>query len=141
MPENILNSIPKPLRVFPRDFATKEDEIKLELNEENKKTKLAVKNLEKRSSLVSTTPTPSRTCSTATTWLPKATAFRMASSRLLRRLFYIFYVKNLITIKRKMCQYNKKNMKIFNNNWNDKNSHCEGDQVDVCGSMSQCSVS
>ena len=49
LPENILNSIPKSLRIFPRDFATKEDEIKLELNEENKKTKVAVKNLEKKS--------------------------------------------------------------------------------------------
>lgn len=42
-------SIPKPLRIFPRDFALKETENKLELNEENKKAKIAVKNLEKRS--------------------------------------------------------------------------------------------
>lgn len=42
-------AIPKPLRIFPRDFALQETENKIELNEDNKKIKTAVKNLEKRS--------------------------------------------------------------------------------------------
>jgi hypothetical protein len=47
--EQIVNSIPKPLRMFPRDFALKETEIKLDLNEESKKTRANVKNIEKKS--------------------------------------------------------------------------------------------
>jgi hypothetical protein len=49
IPENILSAIPKPLRIFPRDFALKETEIKMEQNEETKKHKSIVKSLEKKS--------------------------------------------------------------------------------------------
>jgi hypothetical protein len=49
IPENIVNAIPKPLRIFPRDFALKETELKLELNEEAKKVKAMMKTMEKKS--------------------------------------------------------------------------------------------
>jgi hypothetical protein len=49
IPDSIVNAIPQPLRLFPRDFALKETEIKLELNEDNKKVKTMMKNLEKKS--------------------------------------------------------------------------------------------
>jgi len=49
IPENIINSIPKALRIFPRDFALKETESKLEFLEENKKARTAIKALEKKS--------------------------------------------------------------------------------------------
>lgn len=47
--ENILNSIPKALRIFPRDFALRETETKVEIQEENKKSRAAIKSLEKKS--------------------------------------------------------------------------------------------
>jgi len=49
LPEHILTAIPKCLHIFPRDFALKETEVKLEMNEENKKERNAIKNLEKKS--------------------------------------------------------------------------------------------
>jgi hypothetical protein len=49
IPENIYQAIPMSLRIFPRDFALKETEIKVDLTEENKKTRVALKNLEKKS--------------------------------------------------------------------------------------------
>lgn len=42
-------SIPKPLRLFPRDFALQETENKTEINEESKKTRTAIKMVEKKS--------------------------------------------------------------------------------------------
>ncbi len=49
IPENILTAIPKALRIFPRDFALKETETKVEILDENKKTRAAIKSLEKKS--------------------------------------------------------------------------------------------
>ena len=49
IPQNILQVIPPALRIFPRDFALKETETKVDLNEENKKTRVSIKNLEKKS--------------------------------------------------------------------------------------------
>lgn len=48
IPENILAAIPKALSIFPRDFALKETEAKTEV-EENKKIKISIKGLEKKS--------------------------------------------------------------------------------------------
>lgn len=49
IPDYIVNAIPKCLHIFPRDFALKETEVKLDMNEENKKARNAIKNLEKKS--------------------------------------------------------------------------------------------
>jgi len=49
LPEHILSAIPKCLNIFPRDFALKETEVKLEMSDENKKARNAIKTLEKKS--------------------------------------------------------------------------------------------
>lgn len=49
IPENVIRAIPKPLQIFPRDFALKETEVQVDINEENKKNRAAIKSLEKRS--------------------------------------------------------------------------------------------
>jgi hypothetical protein len=47
--ENILNAIPRPLRLFPRDFALKETESKFEITEDAKKSRNAIKTMERKS--------------------------------------------------------------------------------------------
>jgi hypothetical protein len=49
IPQGVVNAIPRPLRIFPRDFTLKETELTLELNEEAKKAKSMLKTIEKRS--------------------------------------------------------------------------------------------
>jgi hypothetical protein len=49
IPQNLLDAIPRPLRIFPRDFAQKETQITMDPTEEMKKQKTMIKSIEKKS--------------------------------------------------------------------------------------------
>lgn len=49
VPQNLIEAIPKPLRIFPRDFALKETQITIDTTEEMKKQKNMIKSTEKKS--------------------------------------------------------------------------------------------
>ena len=46
IPQNLIDAIPRPLRIFPRDFAQKETQITIDTTEEMKKQKNAIKAVE-----------------------------------------------------------------------------------------------
>ncbi len=49
IPQILIEAIPRPLRIFPRDFAQKETQIAIDTTEEMKKQKTIIKSIEKKS--------------------------------------------------------------------------------------------